>query len=170
MNRSIQDEKLIETIFQTDFQKHKTLNLILDARPTANAMAQTALGAGTENTDNYAGTRLVFLGIENIHSVRDSMNKMLEQKKNADINGFTELALDKTGWLRHVKSIIDGAAIIVNAIHNEQKHVLVHCRYFPLSTYTFLIQVMDGTEQHSYVQLLKFAWILTSELLRALLY
>jgi hypothetical protein len=41
-NRSIQDEKLIENIFNT--AKTSQINYILDARPLANALAQTALG------------------------------------------------------------------------------------------------------------------------------
>ena len=47
-NRSIQDEKLIEFIFSTGklapVPGHT--HLIIDARPSANAIAQTALGAG----------------------------------------------------------------------------------------------------------------------------
>ena len=52
--------------------------MILDARPMANAMAQTAMGAGTESSDVYKGAKIVFLGIENIHVVRDSLNKLME--------------------------------------------------------------------------------------------
>ena len=58
--RSIQDEKLIEAIIATsqldgippryqDRRKH----VIIDARPTTNAMANRAIGAGSENMDNY---------------------------------------------------------------------------------------------------------------------
>ena len=79
-NRSIQDEKLVEAIFNSGLvppvQGHS--HLILDARPTANALAQTAMGAGTESSDVYKGARIVFLGIENIHVVRDSLGRLID--------------------------------------------------------------------------------------------
>lgn len=56
-------------------------HLIIDARPTANALAQTAMGGGTESSDTYKGSRIVFLGIDNIHVVRDSQNKLIDGKK-----------------------------------------------------------------------------------------
>ena len=79
-NRCIQDEKLIEAIFDSSDVKPVAgaCHLIIDARPTANALAQTAMGAGTENTDHYKGSKLAFLGIDNIHVVRDSMNKLFD--------------------------------------------------------------------------------------------
>ncbi len=80
-SRSIQDEKLVEAIFESS-QDTKPVagatHLIIDARPMTNAMAQTAMGAGTENADNYPNCKLVYLGIENIHVVRDSFNKLFE--------------------------------------------------------------------------------------------
>lgn len=81
--RSIQDEKLVEAIFSSNSpsaqsQSTSLPNLIIDARPAANAIAQTAMGAGTENTDNYKNSRLVFLNIDNIHIVRDSFARLAE--------------------------------------------------------------------------------------------
>lgn len=111
-NRSIQDEKLIGEIFRT--QEHERAasladpdtddglraqpqrNLIVDLRPLTNAMAQHALGAGTENIDNYRGREpkgdksgetagkgapsqqvdKIFCNIDNIHVMRDLLNKL----------------------------------------------------------------------------------------------
>jgi myotubularin-related protein 6/7/8 len=38
-----------------------------------------------------------------------------------------ESKLTKTGWLKHVKLILEGAMAIVKAIQVERKHVVVHC-------------------------------------------
>ena len=73
-NSSIQDEKLVEQIFKSIDGSIK--GCIVDARPLANAMGQTALGAGVESSDKYFGTKILFLGIENIHVVRDSYQKL----------------------------------------------------------------------------------------------
>jgi hypothetical protein len=65
---------LIQAIFATTGER----GLIIDARPIANAMGQKALGAGMENTDVYKFGELHYAGIDNIHVVRDSINKLME--------------------------------------------------------------------------------------------
>ncbi len=42
-----------------------------------NAMANRAMGAGTENEEYYKCER-AFMNIDNIHVMRDSLNKFLE--------------------------------------------------------------------------------------------
>ncbi|KAJ3186834.1 hypothetical protein HK101_009561 [Irineochytrium annulatum] len=128
-NRSIQDEKLVESIFTTGSVAPvaHNLNLIIDARPQANAIAQTALGAGTENVDNYRGCRLVFSGIENIHVMRDSVGKIMEAVQAADGGPVSKSLLEKSGWLKHLKALIDGTLLIVQNVHLLNNPVLVHC-------------------------------------------
>ncbi len=76
--KNIQDEKLIEAIFDTTKCVGKKECLILDARPVTNAMAQRAMGAGFESTSEYKYCQVIFLGIENIHVVRDSFTKLYD--------------------------------------------------------------------------------------------
>ncbi|KAF9179454.1 hypothetical protein BGZ51_006917 [Haplosporangium sp. Z 767] len=136
-NRSIQDEKLIEAIFLTNIPQSSTgrpiygstaTNLIIDARPTANAVANTAVGAGTENMENYRNCKKVYSGIENIHVMRDSLNKLVEALQEIDTKGsVSKAALQKSGWLKHIAAVMDGALMIVRNIHISNSHVLVHC-------------------------------------------
>lgn len=130
--RSLQDEKLIETIFMQSLPEFPLLenssNVILDARPTANAMGQMALGAGTENTDNYKHCKLVFAGIDNIHAVRDSQNKLIDVLLGVD-GPIPKHLLDKSQWLKHLHNILDGTMQIVSNIHLNNANVLVHCRF-----------------------------------------
>lgn len=88
-NRSIQDEKLIEAIFQSNLLTQSNgrqiygstqTNLIMDARPTANAMANGVMGAGSENIENYKNCTKCYMGIDNIHVMRDSLGKLVEGK------------------------------------------------------------------------------------------
>lgn len=89
--RSIQDEKLIEAIFHSHAlhstsapRPHqavygaKATNLIIDARPTTNAMANVAKGAGTENMEYYKDCKKAYLGVDNIHVMRDSLKGVTE--------------------------------------------------------------------------------------------
>lgn len=46
--------------------------------PQLNALANRAAGKGYENEDNYSNIRFQFVGIENIHVMRTSLQKLLE--------------------------------------------------------------------------------------------
>jgi len=128
-NRSMQDEKLVEEIFATA-KEHKSLNysnLIVDARSSTNAMANIAMGAGYENVEYYKGSRLEYLKIENIHVVRDSLNKLIEISRNSSGGFLSESDLERTGWLKHIRSLLEGSLLIVKTIDLYNSHVLVHC-------------------------------------------
>lgn len=43
-----------------------------------NAMANRATGKGYENEDNYTNIKFQFIGIENIHVMRNSQQKLIE--------------------------------------------------------------------------------------------
>lgn len=119
-------------------------NLIIDARPTTNAMANVAKGAGTENMDYYKEGKKAYLGIDNIHVMRDSLNRVLEALREAEAETYAsesyELADDqrppvvldrqllrRSGWLRHLSAILDGTLLIVRNVHVSSSHVLIHC-------------------------------------------
>lgn len=135
-NRSPQDEKVVAEIFGTTVNSEYETprdNLIVDARPVANAVAQQALGAGSENTDNYARGSCTkhYLGIDNIHVMRDSLSKVTDVLKDGDYSeldyGARKDALLKSGWLKYTAIILDGAVLMAKALHLEFKHVLLHC-------------------------------------------
>ncbi len=151
--RSIQDEKLVEATFTSHVAPESRVsqplygatatNLIIDARPTTNAVANTAKGAGTENMDHYKDCKKAYLGIDNIHSMRDSLNKVVEvlsesealaASVSGDIPGTSastipvdRQALRRSGWLRYQVAILEGTLLIVRNIHVNHSHVLIHC-------------------------------------------
>lgn len=132
-NRSVQDEKFISAVFATTKVVDKVgatqENLIVDARPTTNAMAQAAMGAGTEIMENYKEARKVYLGIDNIHVMRDSLSKVIEALRNGDVSSLPPNPdlLQKSGWLKHVQIILDGAVLVAEQVHYNFSHVVVHC-------------------------------------------
>ncbi|KXN80992.1 Phosphoinositide 3-phosphatase, partial [Leucoagaricus sp. SymC.cos] len=153
-NRSIQDEKLIEAVFQTHVSPDirtssgpvygaTATNLIIDARPTTNAVANTAKGAGTENMDHYKDAKKAYLGIDNIHVMRESLAKVVDALREADamlasinndlsgqVSGISVLdrqALRRSGWLRHIQAIMEGTLLITRNVHINSSHVLIHC-------------------------------------------
>lgn len=104
-------------------------NLIVDARPTINAFAQQAVGMGSENMDNYKFATKAYLGIDNIHVMRDSLNKVVEALKDFDISPLPpnrELLL-KSNWLKYIGIILEGSSLIARQVGLHHSHVLIHC-------------------------------------------
>lgn len=104
-------------------------NLIVDARPTVNAYAMQAVGLGSENMDNYRFATKVYLGIDNIHVMRDSLNKVIDALKESDVTPLAPNrdALVKSGWLKHIANMLDGAGLIARQVGLQHSHVLIHC-------------------------------------------
>lgn len=104
-------------------------NLIVDARPTVNAYAMQAVGMGSENMDNYKFATKAYLGIDNIHVMRDSLNKVIEALKETDVTPLppNRELLAKSGWLKHIANMLDGTALIARQVAIHHSHVLIHC-------------------------------------------
>lgn len=139
--RSQQDERLIECIFTShqfdetptsNFTEHvygaTATNLIIDARPTTNAMANVAMGAGTENMDNYRLAKKAYLGIDNIHVMRNSLKMIAEAIAEAEQTGVMDRnKLRRSNWLKHISTVLEGSLGIIRNIHLNASHVLIHC-------------------------------------------
>ncbi|PIA15751.1 phosphatases II [Coemansia reversa NRRL 1564] len=147
--RSVQDEKLVEAILASsepqgtppryDYQRN---NIIIDARPTTNAVVNRAVGAGSENMDHYKRCRKAYLGIDNIHVMRDALNKLvaaIQYDEGEDAVGVDDesdvtpergvvarIQSSRSNWLKHIENIMVGVSTIVEAI-DAGHHVVVHC-------------------------------------------
>ena len=64
-----------------------------------NAMANRAQGKGYENMENYENIKYHFLGIDNIHVMRTSLNKMLESKLRVSISSFYQGGGNSVNWV-----------------------------------------------------------------------
>ncbi|MEQ2201682.1 Myotubularin- protein 6, partial [Xenoophorus captivus] len=74
---------------------------VMDTRPKLNALANRAAGKGYENEDNYSNIRFQFVGIENIHVMRASLQKLLEGWRAAvTVEGASVLVHCSDGWDR----------------------------------------------------------------------
>lgn len=104
-------------------------NLIVDARPTVNAFAMQAVGLGSENMDNYKFATKAYLGIDNIHVMRESLQKVVDALKDSDVTplGPNRDQLARSGWLKHISGILDGAGLIARQVGLQHSHVLIHC-------------------------------------------
>uniref|UniRef100_A0A8C4WZG5 Myotubularin related protein 8 n=1 Tax=Eptatretus burgeri TaxID=7764 RepID=A0A8C4WZG5_EPTBU len=126
--RCLEDEGLLEAIRQANPGTGQNALCVVDTRPKLNAIANRAAGKGYENEENYANIRFRFLGIENIHVMRNSLTKLLEvcQGKALTVREFIS-GLAVSGWLRHIQAIMQAATYIAKAVSDEGISVLVHC-------------------------------------------
>ncbi|KAF9514462.1 hypothetical protein BS47DRAFT_872004 [Hydnum rufescens UP504] len=194
-SRSVQDEKLVEAIFQSHHlilspyasppQRSSSAvygatatNLIIDARSGTSGVANVVRGGGTENMDYYKEGRKVYLGVDNIHAMRDSLAKVTDALRDADasipvpgVDGTEEKsgvinrqALRQSGWLKHISALLDGASVIVRNIHINSSHVLIHCsdgwdRTAQLSTLAQLCLDPYFRTYHGFQVLIEKDWI-----------
>ena len=88
-----------------------------------------AVGLGSERMDYYPGAEKAYLGIDNIHVMRKSLEIVVDALKESD---FTALPpnrnlLAKSGWIKHMSNILDGTRLIAETVGIMHSHVLIHC-------------------------------------------
>ncbi|KAJ6247264.1 myotubularin-related [Anaeramoeba flamelloides] len=124
-SRCIEDEKLLKEIAATT--ENDKLS-ILDCRPKKNALANMGRHGGFEILSNYGNCTLDFLGIENIHAMRDSLSKLKTLVNQSVVEEKKWLSgLEDTMWLFHIQKILEGSIKIVKYITIGAISVLVHC-------------------------------------------
>lgn len=124
--RCLEDEQMLEAILRSN--PRSDFMYVVDTRPKLNAIANRAAGKGYENEDNYSNIKFQFVGIENIHVMRNSQQKMLEvcELRSPSMSDFLE-GLESSGWMKHIKAVLDAGIFIAKAVAEEGTSVLVHC-------------------------------------------
>ncbi|XP_035832415.1 phosphatidylinositol-3-phosphatase myotubularin-1 isoform X3 [Helianthus annuus] len=124
---------------------------IADARPRKNALANGAMGGGSESSANYFQSEIVFFGIDNIHAMRESLVRLrdyLDTHGTKSSDGMSSFlrhggwtwgggnlssmsasvsTLGDSGWLIHIQNVLAGSAWIAARVAIESASVLVHC-------------------------------------------
>lgn len=129
--RSGEDELLVRLLCCSSNKKAYGQYVIMDARSQLAAVGNKALGKGTEISSNYRGSKLLFMNIDNIHSVRQShlaLATIFEPQKNTkeEASGSFYGRIDSSGWLRHVRLILKASVELAHTVHNGMS-VLTHC-------------------------------------------
>lgn len=123
--RCLEDEQMLDCVMRTN--PNANYMYVVDTRPRINAMANRAAGKGYENENFYENIKFHFLGIENIHVMRSSLSKLIEtcELKTPSMSSFIG-GLESSGWLKHIKSILDTSWFIAQAVDSGIS-VVVHC-------------------------------------------
>ncbi|KAG7378071.1 hypothetical protein PHYPSEUDO_010588 [Phytophthora pseudosyringae] len=111
-------------------KKKNSVVHIVDARPEINAKSNALAGKGHESVKQYdrdgvSTAAITFMGIDNIHVVRNSLTGLAQALYEVEDSNFFG-AVQKSRWLEHICSIMQGASEV--ATHLERGDaVLVHC-------------------------------------------
>ncbi|CAI5726515.1 unnamed protein product [Hyaloperonospora brassicae] len=129
--RSDEDELLVCLLCSSSNKQALGRYVIMDARSQLAAVGNKALGKGTEVSSNYPGAKLIFMNIDNIHSVRQSqaaIAAVFESKKSANEDTSSSFygRVDASGWLRHVRLVLKASVDLAHTVHNGTS-VLTHC-------------------------------------------
>ncbi|KAK2969477.1 hypothetical protein RJ640_022191 [Escallonia rubra] len=151
--RSNADEKLVAALCTqlAGSSEIRRKLCIADARPRKNALANGAMGGGSESSSNYFQSEIVFFGIDNIHAMRDSLARLrdyLDTHGTTSSDGMSSFlrhggstwgggnlssmsasvsTLGDSGWLIHIQNLLAGSAWIAARVAIESASVLVHC-------------------------------------------
>uniref|UniRef100_A0A131XZU7 phosphatidylinositol-3,5-bisphosphate 3-phosphatase n=1 Tax=Ixodes ricinus TaxID=34613 RepID=A0A131XZU7_IXORI len=123
--RCVEDEQLLNCILKSN--PTSKFMYVVDTRPRINAMANKAAGKGYENENFYENIKFQFFGIENIHVMRNSLQKLIDtcELSEPTMNSFLN-GLESSGWLRHVRAIMETSYFIARAVEDGVS-VVVHC-------------------------------------------
>ncbi|XP_051891329.1 myotubularin-related protein 4 isoform X1 [Pristis pectinata] len=101
--------------------------LILDARSYTAAVANRAKGGGCECEEYYPNCEVMFMGMANIHSIRNSFHSLRAVCSQMPDPGNWLSALESTKWLQHLSVMLKAAVLVANMVDREGRPVLVHC-------------------------------------------
>uniref|UniRef100_A0A3B3UAA4 phosphatidylinositol-3,5-bisphosphate 3-phosphatase n=1 Tax=Poecilia latipinna TaxID=48699 RepID=A0A3B3UAA4_9TELE len=101
--------------------------LILDARSYTAAVANRAKGGGCECEEYYPNCEVMFMGMANIHAIRNSFQALRAVCSQIPDPGNWLSALESTRWLQHLSVMLKAATLVCGAVEREGRPVLVHC-------------------------------------------
>lgn len=101
--------------------------LILDARSYTAAVANRAKGGGCECEEYYPNCEVMFMGMANIHAIRNSFQALRAVCSQIPDPGNWLSALESTRWLQHLSVMMKAATLVCGAVEREGRPVLVHC-------------------------------------------
>ncbi|XP_061658667.1 myotubularin-related protein 4 isoform X4 [Syngnathoides biaculeatus] len=101
--------------------------LILDARSYTAAVANRAKGGGCECEEYYPNCEVMFMGMANIHAIRNSFQALRTVCSQIPDPGNWLSALESTRWLQHLSVMLKAATLVCSSLEREGRPVLVHC-------------------------------------------
>ncbi|TMW66328.1 hypothetical protein Poli38472_004093 [Pythium oligandrum] len=103
---------------------------IIDARKPIATKGNRLKGKGVENSQHYDNANVEFMGIANIHKMRESLDALkalVSPNAVDDGDKHYHKRLENTRWLKHIMRILSSARRVAEVLHEDGASVLVHC-------------------------------------------
>jgi hypothetical protein len=74
--------------------------------------------------------QFAFLNIENIHTMRESyqkLGKLLQRPCGTQFDATWNSAVEATGWLLHIREVLRGVLAMVTQVECNKGSILSHC-------------------------------------------
>eukprot|EP00697_Spironema_sp_BW2_P017225 gnl/Spiro4/8833_TR4650_c0_g1_i1.p1 gnl/Spiro4/8833_TR4650_c0_g1~~gnl/Spiro4/8833_TR4650_c0_g1_i1.p1 ORF type:complete len:716 (-),score=188.48 gnl/Spiro4/8833_TR4650_c0_g1_i1:55-2202(-) len=129
-SRCSQDELLIHEIGAAN--PGCNVVFVADCRAQISAFTNKAVGGGYENPEHYSGNIAIeFLGIPNLHAVRDAavrLRVLLAARASQQVDESKWLSqLEATQWWWHTHVLLKSACQVADLLENKSASVIVHC-------------------------------------------
>ncbi|XXQ30576.1 Myotubularin phosphatase domain-containing protein [Plasmodiophora brassicae] len=100
--------------------------MIFDLRSKMNVIGNQLKGKGSETPTYYANCVVLFMGMKNIHAIRESFQQVVEMCRNlGDDRWYAKL--DSTRYLHNVQALLKTSIRVAQSIHEDRTSVLIHC-------------------------------------------
>ena len=126
-NRSEYDEKMISAIRLANTRGRNDKIFIVDTRPRVNAMVNKAGGKGYEDVKYYTDVVYKNFSIQNIHVMRESITKLRNVVESAISTSAYWQGIEESGWLTHLKIVLEAAQFVAHTIAVGKYSVVIHC-------------------------------------------
>lgn len=128
--RSLEDELLVALLCTPNNRSAFGRYMIMDARSQLAAVGNKAMGKGTEIPGNYRGSKLAFMNIDNIHTIRQSLVSLatvFEPRPGMSDDSTSFYGrIENSGWLKHVRLVLKASVEMAHHVFNGIS-VLTHC-------------------------------------------
>lgn len=163
--RSEDDEMLVRGIFSKNEHYSKRPMYIMDCRPKLSAVGNMAKGLGYEKPEGYSEhtCEIVWMGIDNIHTMRDSLYRMFQLCMGIQSDHKWLSNLEYTRWMDHLSLVLSTAVKAVELV-DQGSSILVHCSdgWDRTSQITSLAQVLLSGYYRTFkgfLELIQKEWI-----------
>jgi hypothetical protein len=106
---------------------------LIDSRPLANAVANKLAGAGSESQAFYEDCEIRYIGLGNIHVIREAWNKLRALCQSRGVEGMSQqgqnwlVGLHQSEWLQHVQHVLEGSLTMARLLDRDKRSCVTHC-------------------------------------------
>jgi len=160
--RCKEDEQILNTVLQANHRGY-----IIDTRSQQTATNAKSKGRGTEPDFHYPQWKKIFHNLQKASTSHDSLCKIVEACKDKESSVEKYLSrVESSGWMNHVKNILNLSCLVAQCIDKEGASVMVHCgdgldASLQVTSITNILLNSECRTMRGFLNLVEKEWILS---------